>query len=85
MKRRATLVKVTDHAVLRYLEREHGLDVAAVRAHLAGRARNGAELGAIAVQVEHVKLVLSSNVEGETTVVTCLTRAWSGIRSGDER
>lgn len=64
-------VRVTDHAVLRYLEREHGLDVDAVRNHIAGLAATGVQLEAISVKVERVKLVLC----GET-VVTVLKRNW---------
>tara|TARA_R110002020_G_scaffold185004_3_gene382485 strand:+ start:2229 stop:2486 length:258 start_codon:yes stop_codon:yes gene_type:complete len=74
MKRRPTIVSVSDHAVLRYLEREHGIDVDVVRAHLAAKAQPGAELGATAVQVERVKLVVRSITEGYATVVTVLER-----------
>lgn len=67
------IVNVTDHAVLRYLERAHGLNVADVRRHLSGRAMNGAALGAVGVAVENVKLVLRDGV-----VVTVLRRGcWS--------
>ncbi|QGA56332.1 hypothetical protein BR10RB9215_C11531 [Brucella sp. 10RB9215] len=68
-------VRVTDHAVLRYLEREHGLDVDVVRRHIAGLAANGVELEAISVKVERVKLLLC----GET-VVTVLKRNWPSDR-----
>ena len=64
-------VHVTDHAVLRYLEREHGLDVDAVRAHLAGRAVNAVRLGALAVSVGKVKLVLRDGV-----IVTAIRTDW---------
>lgn len=59
MKRRDIDLRVTDHAVLRYLERCHGLDIEAVRRHLAGLAVNAAELGAVAVRVEAVRLFLA--------------------------
>ncbi|MAA97802.1 MAG: hypothetical protein CMN87_15515 [Stappia sp.] len=62
---------VTDHAVLRYLERAHGLDVDAVRAHIAGRAMTAAELGALAVKIEGVRFVLAGR-----TVVTVIRRQW---------
>ncbi|MRN67840.1 hypothetical protein [Brucella sp. 10RB9213] len=68
-------VHVTDHAVLRYLEREHGLDVGAVRNHIAGLAATGVQLEAISVKVERVKLLLC----GET-VVTVLKRNWPSDR-----
>lgn len=68
-------IYVTDHAVLRYLERAHGLDIDAVRRHLAGRVLNGAHLGAIGVTVENVKLVLRENA-GDVYVVTALLPQW---------
>lgn len=68
-------VRVTDHAVLRYLERKHGLDVDAVRNHIAGLAATGVQLEAISVKVEKVKLLLC----GET-VVTVLKRSWPSDR-----
>lgn len=64
-------VRVSDHAVLRYLERAHGLDVEAVRRHLAGRVATGVRLGAIAVTVESVKLLLREDV-----VVTVVRPGW---------
>jgi len=68
-------IRVTDHAVLRYLEREHGLDVDAVRNHIAGLAATGVQLEAISVKVERVKLLLC----GET-VVTVLKQNWPSDR-----
>lgn len=68
-------IHITDHAVLRYLERAYGLDVDAVRRHLSGRVINGARLGAIGVTVENVKLVLRENA-GDIYVVTALRPAW---------
>ncbi len=41
-----TDIVVTDHAVLRYLERGHGIDVEYFRDHLAQLARRGADAGA---------------------------------------
>ena len=43
------MIRVSDHAILRYLERAHGLDVEAVRDHIAGRMVNGARLRAAGV------------------------------------
>ncbi|WP_026379379.1 hypothetical protein [Afifella pfennigii] len=84
MKRRAVLLQVSDHAVLCYLERQHGLDVAAVRSHLAGMAQGAAELGAIAIQIEKVKLVIRSNGSGQATVVTALSRTGRVSHIGGE-
>ncbi|TCU35428.1 hypothetical protein [Rhizobium azibense] len=60
-------LRVSDHAVLRYLERAHGLDVEVVRRHIASRCATGAELRALSVVVEKVKFVLQ-----EGAVVTVL-------------
>ena len=67
----SNLVRVTDHAVLRYLERAHGLDVDAVRRHIAYRCATGVDLGAISVTIEGVKFVLV-----ETAVVTTVKAKW---------
>lgn len=80
MKRRPVDVLVSDHAVLRWLEREHGIDVDAVKCHIRGLAENGAELGAVAVQVSKIKLVISAIHHGEEsgearTVMTALDRS----------
>lgn len=57
MKRRAVAISVTDHAVIRYLERGLGINVDALRAHIAGLAENGAELGAVGMRIDHYKIV----------------------------
>lgn len=75
-------IHVTDHAVLRYLERAHGLDVEAVRRHLAGRVENGARLGAVGVTIENVKLVMRRNGP-DVSVVTALKAAWR-CRPGED-
>lgn len=64
-------IRVSDHAVLRYLERAHGLDVEAVRKHLAGRSVKAARLGAVGVKIENIKLVLRQTAF-ETVIVTAL-------------
>ncbi|AEQ50772.1 hypothetical protein [Pelagibacterium halotolerans] len=61
MKKREVLVHATDHAVLRWLERAHGIDVEAIRAHIENGAETGAAYGAVAVQIENIKLVLRDN------------------------
>lgn len=69
------MVFVTDHAILRYLERAHGLDIEAVRNHIASLCATGAELGALAVKVESVKFVLVA-AGPDTTVTTVVKRHW---------
>lgn len=49
---------VTDHAVLRYLERVKGIDIEAVRAELGHVVDKAIEMGAGATIVDGVKYVL---------------------------
>ncbi len=72
---------VTDHAVLRYLERAHGLDVEHFRAHIRELVTRGAAAGATGVIADGVKFVLQGD-----TVVTVLERTWHSrdLRSGPE-
>ncbi|MBB4122936.1 hypothetical protein [Martelella radicis] len=62
---------VSDHAVLRYIERRHGVDVEALREIIRDACREGVRYGASAVIDDGVKFVL----EGDR-VVTCLKREW---------
>lgn len=71
MKRPAPLPSVPDHAVLRYLQRAKGVDIEAVRRHIADLVKRGVEKQGDAVVVEGVKFVLRDNV-----VVTVLDRRW---------
>jgi len=70
MKTREVRLHVTDHAVLRYLEQKFGLDVPAVRRHLGGMTLSAAQLGAIAVKTDGVRLHLEDAAEdkGRTLV-----------------
>lgn len=49
---------VSDHAVLRYLERAHGLDVEYFRAHIESLCAKGIAARAQAVSVDGVKFLL---------------------------
>jgi hypothetical protein len=75
MKARDVVVEVTDHAVIRWLERDQGIDIDAMRAHLAARAIAGAELGATAVQLGKVRLILRDNgvLNSGLPIVTVVT------------
>lgn len=74
MNRRTVELHVSDHAVLRYLQRRHGLDIEVVRRHLASLAVNAAQLGAVAVQVEGVRIFLRDTDIGNGRVrVTAAT------------
>ncbi len=64
MKNRRPTVQVTDHAVLRWLERVAGFDITALRDQIAASAEVGIHYGARTVVVSGGKLVL----EGEAVV-----------------
>jgi hypothetical protein len=46
-------VVVSDHAVLRFLERVHGLDIEAVRAEIAWRAERGAAAAEVIGEMQY--------------------------------
>lgn len=48
-------VRVTDHAVLRYMQRAMGLNVEIVREHIASLCAGPAAFGAVAVRAEGMK------------------------------
>lgn len=73
--KRAPLPSVPDHAVIRYLERAKGVDIGAIREHIAGLVKRGVAAGGDAVVVEGVKFVLRENV-----VVTVLDRQWPAAK-----
>jgi hypothetical protein len=59
-------IRVSDHAVIRYLERAQGFDIEAVRAHIAGLCGPAARAGAKTVIAEGLRFEL-----GIDKVVTC--------------
>jgi hypothetical protein len=58
-------VRVTDHAVLRYLERAMGLNIDMVRKHIADICAGPAAIGAICVRTESLRFEITNN-----TVIT---------------
>lgn len=80
MTSRKPIPSVSDHAVLRYIERKHGVDIEAVREHIRGLVQRGVEAKGDAVVVEGVKFVLCDNV-----VVTVMGRHWPAFKPEAER
>lgn len=80
MRKRDVQVDVSDHAILRFLEREHDIDVEAIRKHISGLAQNGAQLSAVSVSIGRGKLVLKDFINrdrkqaNKVVVVTALKR-----------
>jgi hypothetical protein len=54
-------IHVTDHAVLRYLERAMGLNVDLVRDHIATLCGGAAAFGAVAVRAEGLRFEINGN------------------------
>jgi hypothetical protein len=73
-------VSVTDHAVLRYLERLHGLDIEAVRAEIASTVWRAALAGATGVR--HGGLIYRLQ-DGVVVTVTPLSHEPLPGRSGE--
>ena len=62
-----SIVHVTDHAVVRYLERVHGVDIEGLRRRIGRRVDRGVALGAGRVKADGVQYCLSGKTV--TTVV----------------
>ena len=61
------LTSVTDHAVIRYMERVMGVDIAGLRTHIETATARGNALGAPAVKVLGAHFLIRDNV-----IVTCI-------------
>lgn len=73
-------MRVTDHAVLRYMERVQGLDVEAVRRHIAGLCGPATAAGASTVYQEGVRFEIS-----RTGAVVTVTPARGACRTRQRR
>lgn len=61
------LAHVTDHAVLRHLERTHGIDIEAVRSELGHKVDAAIQAGAAATVAEGIRYILVG-----VTLVSCV-------------
>lgn len=73
----ATLPTVSDHAVLRYLERVQGFDIEAVRTHIGIVCRSACRAGAASLKTEGVEFQFT---DGIVVTVTPKTRGPSKTR-----
>ena len=76
------IVVVTDHALLRYLERVVGIDVEELRRVITARVDRGAQLGACGVSVDGHTFVLSQGI-GRVAVTTVIPRPSALCLRGD--
>ena len=67
-----TRTEVSDHAIIRYLERVHGYDIDALRANIAARVDEAACAGAVAVVIDGFRYVFQDGDRGPvlTTILT---------------
>lgn len=72
MKRART--HVSDHAVVRYLERVEGRDIAALKQEIARRVDYAAQMGATSIVVEGFRYVFSGMDSGAPVVATVRPR-----------
>lgn len=63
------LPRVTDHCIVRYLERSRGLDIESIRRHIQELCAAPAAAGALCVHAEGVKFEIDHG-----SVVTCTPR-----------
>lgn len=54
-------VRITEHAIVRYLERAMGFNIEAVREHIAGICGRAAAAGAVCVRTEGLRFEISNN------------------------
>lgn len=61
MKTNSAVPAITDHAVVRYLERVKGVDIEAARTEIAEIVRRGVKLGAQSVLLDGMRYRLEGN------------------------
>lgn len=75
-------LRVTDHCVLRYLERAKGVDIEAIRLHIAELCGPAARVGAASLKAEGVAFQISgSTVITTTPIGTTASRTRQAILS----
>ena len=67
-------VNITDHALLRYIERQMQIPIETVRKHIAKQAHGPALLGASTFTIDDVRFSFSATVGGVVHVTTVLER-----------
>lgn len=70
-------VTVTDHAVLRYLERVGGFEIEQLRRQIAARIRKAAPEGASAVVIDGHRFILRDDDTHGRVVTTVLEADWA--------
>ncbi len=66
MAKKSNPIRVSDHAVLRYLERVVGLNIDMVRKHIADTCAGPAAIGAVCVRSEGFRFEIANGIENST-------------------
>jgi hypothetical protein len=66
------MISVSDHAIVRYLERVGGFDIDRLRQQIASRISEAAKAGASAVVVDGYEYVIQIDASGHPIVATVL-------------
>ena len=77
---------VTDHALVRYLERVYGVDVQSLRRRIAGATHAARAAGASSVKVDGVRYIISKEgrvltVHGSYATMSKRAARWKAKRS----
>jgi hypothetical protein len=70
-------VRVSDHAVLRYLERVGGFDIEALRRDIRDRVYKAADAGASGVVVDGFRYCIRADREGGRVITTVIDGDWA--------
>lgn len=75
------MLVITDHAVLRWIERVYGIDLAAIRAEIRALAEPAASLGATKVSTNGVTIEIAASARygGDKVVTTILPAEKPGV------
>ena len=76
-------IRVSDHAVLRYMERAMNLNVEIVREHIASLCQPAVHAGAVCVRTEGVRFEISNNAV--TTVTPDRTTPSNTTKARNQR
>jgi len=76
-----TQVIVTDHALVRYIERIHGLDLTKLREEISQRVKTAAMAGAVGVHHEGFEYRLGyDTTKNQAIVTTIFTRVIANVK-----
>ncbi|MGV8987631.1 MAG: hypothetical protein ACOH2H_15275 [Cypionkella sp.] len=70
-------VEVSDHAILRYLERVGGFNIDALRKAIAKRVQTSAPEGACSIVIDGFRFVIREDTQARV-ITTILRRDWEG-------